>query len=183
MTWKGHSVQKSPSEATRPEPGTVRIERLMPATLERVWDYLVDPDLRATWLAGGTLDGREGGVFDLEFDHSRISGDPQPDNSSFEPHHEIGTVLEYEPPRLLAYTWGEWFGPAAIVRIELSSEDDSTRLVITHSRVTRAGIIPDVATGWTGHLDALEDKLRGGTGEGFWSNFDQAHERYQREWA
>jgi uncharacterized protein YndB with AHSA1/START domain len=183
MTWKEHSVLKSNSEATRPEAGTVRLERMMPAPIERVWQYLVDPELRATWLGGGTATPTKGEEFDLDFDHARITDDPQPSSSGFEPHHEIGTVLECEPPRLLSYSWGEWFGPAAVVTMELEPAGDETRLTITHSRVTQAAIIPDVATGWTGHLDALEDKLRGGSGEGFWTNFDEAHERYQREWA
>jgi uncharacterized protein YndB with AHSA1/START domain len=183
MTWKEHSVLKSDSEATRPEPGTVRMERLMPAPIDRVWDYLIDPDLRATWLAGGSPEPRKGELFDLDYDHSRITADPQPASGGFEPHHEIGTVLDCDPPRLLSYTWGEWFGPAAVVTFELTPVGDSTRLTVTHTRVTQPAIIPDVATGWTGHLDALEDKLRGGTGEGFWANFEMAHERYQREWA
>lgn len=38
------------------EPGTVRIERLLPGPIERVWAYLTDVDKRATWLAGGLLE-------------------------------------------------------------------------------------------------------------------------------
>ena len=33
------------------EPATVRIERMLPGPIERVWDYLTDSDLRAQWLA------------------------------------------------------------------------------------------------------------------------------------
>src|SRR5476649_1228001 len=79
MTLKEHSLLKSDSETTRPEPGTVRIERVMPATRDRVWQYIVDPDLRASWLAGGALDHHAGGRIELEFDYSSITADPKPD--------------------------------------------------------------------------------------------------------
>ena len=36
------------------EPGTLRMERTLPAPIERVWAYFVEPDKRAAWLAGGT---------------------------------------------------------------------------------------------------------------------------------
>jgi uncharacterized protein YndB with AHSA1/START domain len=176
-------VLKTDSQATRPEPGTVRIERLMPATRDRVWQYIVDPDLRATWLAGGALDHHPGGTIDLRFDHSRITQDAEPDVDDDVPRIQAGTILDFEPPRLLSYSWGEWFGQNAIVTIELEPEGDNTRLVVTHSRVTAMQIMPDVAINWTAHLDALEDKLRGGSGEGFWTNLGTVRERYEREWA
>jgi len=176
-------VLKSESEATRPEPGSVRIERVMPAPRERVWQYIVDPDLRSTWLAGGALDHHPGGVIELQFDYSRITSDPQLDFDDDVPRTQGGTILDFEPPRLLSYTWGEWFGQNAIVTFELEPEGEETRLVVTHSRVTALNIIPDVAFNWTGHLDALEDKLRDGSGEGFWTNLGELRERYEREWA
>ena len=37
------------------EPGTLRIERTLPAAVGRVWACLREPDERAKWLAGGTL--------------------------------------------------------------------------------------------------------------------------------
>ena len=174
---------KSESEATRPETGTVRLERLMPAPRDRVWQYIVDPELRSTWLAGGELDTHPGGRIDLRFDHSRITSEDEPDFADDVPKSQPGTILEFEPPRLLSYTWGEWFGQNAVVTFELEPEGNETRLVVTHSRVTALNIIPDVAINWTGHLDALEDKLRGGSGEGFWTNLGVIRERYEREWA
>jgi uncharacterized protein YndB with AHSA1/START domain len=185
MIWKEHSVLKTETEVTRPEEGTVRLERLMPAGPDRVWQYIVDPALRSTWLAGGTLDNHSGGVIELEFDHSRITSEsnPKPEFDDGVPGVQAGTILVFEPPRRLSYTWGEWFGQNAIVTFELEPEGDSTRLVLTHSRVTALNIMPDVAINWTAHLDALEDKLRGGSGVGFWTNLDELREYYEREWA
>ena len=42
-------------------PDTVRLERLLPGPIERVWDYLTDSKKRGTWLATGTMDLRVGG--------------------------------------------------------------------------------------------------------------------------
>src|SRR5688572_29818333 len=39
-------------------PDTVRMERLFPGPVERVWEFLVDPDKRALWLAGGPMELR-----------------------------------------------------------------------------------------------------------------------------
>jgi uncharacterized protein YndB with AHSA1/START domain len=169
-------------DATVPEPGVVRFERLLPAPIDRVWAYLADTDLRSTWLGGGTIEPRVGGIVDIDYDHARVTADPQPNTSGFAPHHELGTVLEYEAPRLLAYSWGEWFGQYCVVRFELSMDGDATRLVLTHSRIASLELVADVATGWHGHLDALEDKLAGGSGVGFWDNFDRHHGRYTNAW-
>lgn len=38
------------------ESATVRLERLLPGPVERVWDYLTQPDLRRTWLAGSAAE-------------------------------------------------------------------------------------------------------------------------------
>jgi uncharacterized protein YndB with AHSA1/START domain len=168
---------------TRVAPDAVRLERVLPAPVERVWQYLVDPALRSTWLAAGTIDLRPGGVVDLDYDHSRVSPDVQPASSGFEPHHEPGTVVDCDPPHLLSYTWGELWGFDALVTFELEPSGEGTRLVIVHSKVTERSIMPDVATGWSGHIDALEDKLRGGDGTGFWTNFDALHDKYATEWA
>ena len=47
--------------STYVEPGTMKLERLLPGPVERIWAYLVDPDKRAAWLAGGSFDLRVGG--------------------------------------------------------------------------------------------------------------------------
>ena len=35
------------------EPMTVRIERMLPGPIERVWSYLTDSEMRGRWLATG----------------------------------------------------------------------------------------------------------------------------------
>ena len=41
------------------EPATLKIQRLLPGPIERVWAYLTESDLRRQWLAAGA-DGDEG---------------------------------------------------------------------------------------------------------------------------
>jgi len=45
---------------TTTEKATVRLERLLPGPIERVWAYLTEADKRATWFAGGMFDLRVG---------------------------------------------------------------------------------------------------------------------------
>jgi uncharacterized protein YndB with AHSA1/START domain len=174
MSEQTHSAE----DATMVEPGVVRFERLLPASIDRVWAYLADDDLRATWLAGGSIDKRIGGVIDLDMQHARITAEPIPAGGGYEDHHELGTIVAWEPPHVLSYTWGEWFGQSCIVRFELSRVGDDTRMILTHSRIEKQGLNVDVAAGWHGHLDALEDKIAGGTGVGFWDNFDRHRDHY-----
>jgi uncharacterized protein YndB with AHSA1/START domain len=55
------------------EPATLRVERTLPAPVERVWAYLVDPEKRRTWLAGGSMAAAPGGVFELRFQHTELT--------------------------------------------------------------------------------------------------------------
>jgi uncharacterized protein YndB with AHSA1/START domain len=49
----------------------MRLERLLPGPVERVWAYLTESEKRATWLCGGEFELRVGGRVRLEFDHAR----------------------------------------------------------------------------------------------------------------
>src|SRR5256885_5566218 len=55
------------------EPGTVKLQRLLPGPLERVWAYITESDKRAKWLAAGEVDPRLGGKIHLQFDHRKLS--------------------------------------------------------------------------------------------------------------
>jgi hypothetical protein len=54
--------------ATLIAPATMRLERLLPGPVERVWAYLTESEKRATWLCGGEFELRVGGRVRLEFD-------------------------------------------------------------------------------------------------------------------
>ena len=91
---------------------TVRLERLLPGPIERVWDYITDGEKRAKWLAGGEFDLTVGGPIKLEFHNASLSpelDDPPPPHHSDLPERMYfdGEVTRCEPPTLLAHTWNE----------------------------------------------------------------------------
>ena len=153
-------------------PGTVRLERVLPGTPERVWEYLTDPELRVTWFAGGVLDARVGGVTDFRYDHARISAEPVPEE--FRDHRETGVVTAYEPPRLLAFTFGD-----GVVEFRLDRVAGGTRLVLTHTRLDLPGDFAPAGAGWHAHLDVLAARVSGQAPPPFWA----LHERLEREYA
>lgn len=57
------------------EPGTLRIQRLLPGPIERVWAYLTESDKRATWLAAGAMKLENGAPLELEFRNSDLAGE------------------------------------------------------------------------------------------------------------
>src|SRR5437773_2312356 len=66
------------ARVTEVEPGPVKLERLLPGTLERVWAYITEPDERAKWFCAGELDRRVGGKVRLEFDNDSLTREKGP---------------------------------------------------------------------------------------------------------
>src|SRR3546814_6890859 len=82
------------------EAGAIRFERLLPGPIERVWEYLVDPDKRRTWLADGPMDARAGGQFEYIWRNSELSDevDPAPEKyAAYAEHRMKGHVIEADP--------------------------------------------------------------------------------------
>ena len=61
--------------ATLIPPSTVRMERLLPGPVERVWAYITESKKRATWLAAGEFDLRIGGKIELHFENDKLADD------------------------------------------------------------------------------------------------------------
>lgn len=163
------------------EPGTVRIERMLPGPVERVWDYLTSSEKRRLWLAGGTMELRPGGTVEHLFRHPELSAEPTP-----EPFREfdtspvmLGEVTECDPPRLLAYTWPGDNG-ASEVTFELFPEGKQVLLVLTHRRLPDTEMMVRVAGGWDAHLGILIDRLSGTEPRGFWSTFGRLETAYRQ---
>lgn len=167
----------------RTAPDTVRVERLLPGPIERVWQYLTDSELRSQWLAGGEMEPRLAGHVELVFRNSSLAENddpPPPKYAQFAGESRMGgTITEFDPPRVLAYTWGEADSSHSHVRFELSAQGAQVRMVVTHSRLaTREGML-SVAGGWHAHLDILRDRMSGRTPDGFW----RSHTRLEAEYA
>ena len=159
---------------------TLRLERVLPGPIERLWDYLVDDDKRAQWLAGGRIDAREGGEVALVFHNSKLSrnDDRAPAKYAQFEHeaHLSGRVLECDPPRVLAYTWG---GDSR-VRFELTPMGEDVRLVLTHSRIAERGSKLAIAAGWHTHLGVLDDVLHARDARPFWRTLTKLDAEYDR---
>ena len=152
--------------ATLVEPGTVRLERLLPGPIERVWSYITESDKRATWLAAGEFDLRVGGKIRLQFDNARLSPD--------------GVITRLEPNRVLAHTW-KWnakgFSGDTEVTYELTPKGKQVLLVITHRRMAKE-LVTAIMGGWDVHSGILADILEGRKPRSFWSAHAQAEKEY-----
>lgn len=167
-----------------PAPATVRVERLLPGPITRVWDYLVQPELRATWIAGGAIEPRVGGRVELVFHHATLTRDDDPPPPKYAAMREeartTGTVTAWEPPHRLAYTWGEDAGGDSHVLFELAEEAGRVRLVVTHTRLSDRELLLSVSAGWHAHLDILRDRLEGVEPAGFWRRHTALEAEYAR---
>lgn len=176
--WNGHAD----SVGT----GALRFERSLPGPVERVWDYLVKPELRRTWLADGAMELRVGGEIEMVWRNEEIGDrtESAPERYlSLSGYRCTGVVTACEPPRLLAFTWDEP-GSSSEIRIELSEIEAAAglasgqvRLILTHMRLRSRGSVEGTATGWHTHLEFLRAQLEGGSAlPSYWS----VHERYER---
>jgi uncharacterized protein YndB with AHSA1/START domain len=165
------------------EPGTVRFERLLPGTIERVWAYLMESDKRAKWLASGVVEPRVGGRVDLHFRHADLSPTteavPEKYRACANGAGLAGRVTRFEPPRLLSHTWGEAAGTASEVTFELTPQGEHVRLVLTHRRLPPSEML-SVASGWHTHLGILVDHLAGRTPQPFWGAHARLEGEYER---
>jgi uncharacterized protein YndB with AHSA1/START domain len=182
MNLAAHPSPDAADYGVHAAPETVRVERLLPGPIGRVWDYLVQPELRATWIAGGTIEPRVGGRVELVFHHATLTRDDDPPPPKYAAMREqarmLGTVTEWDPPRRLAYTWGEDGDAASHVLFELVEDAGRVRLVVTHTRVSDRGMLLSVSAGWHAHLDILRDRLEGREPAGFWRRHTALESEY-----
>ncbi len=157
---------------------TLVFERELAAPRDTVWQYLIDPDLRARWFMGGPTEPKVGGKLGMTFNHQNLSDGDVPNPERYAKHqgkawHE--TITRIDPPRLLAFTWDE--GKNGEVVIELDDLGERTRLTLTHSGIaSRDGAI-NFGGGWGAHLDVLVKRLRGEPVANFWDLHAAAAER------
>lgn len=167
------------SYATSPARKTVRLERLLPGPIERVWAFLVEPEKRARWFAGGIFEPKVGGDRELIFQHSNITDETPPERfrgaaAGMVSHAKI---TRWDPPRALAYTWGDEKAPSHVLW-ELTPKGEDVLFVITHSELPSREEMVSVSGGWHAHTDVLEALLRGAKPKPFWSNIETLEKHY-----
>jgi uncharacterized protein YndB with AHSA1/START domain len=165
--------------ATYPEPRTIRVERLLPGPIERVWAYLTEPDKRAQWFCGGPIEPKVGGKADLLFHHPNITDEPTPAVSKTHAENRVSheRVTHYDPPRLLGYTFG---GSDSFVTFELTPQGKDVLLVITQYKLRTREEMLGNSGGWHVHADLLANVLRGRSGGPFWSKIKDLEKEYAR---
>jgi uncharacterized protein YndB with AHSA1/START domain len=184
---KRHPISPSAEPyATMPAPATVKIERLLPGSIERVWSYLVDSDKRAKWFAGGPMELREGGAVSLTFRNRDLSGGQTNPNSECSPdgvdHVMIGIITQCEPPHLLSFNWNA-DGSGSEATFELSQEGPDAKLVITHRRLANRKQLLSVSAGWHTHIGILIDLLSQSAPRSFWPEHIRLEKVYQERFA
>lgn len=160
-------------------PATLRLERLLPGPVERVWAYLTESEKRATWLCGGEFELRVGGRVRLEFDHARLSREKAtPERHKGAEHARFeGTITRLEPLRALAFTW-TFADRLSEVTFELAPRGKQVLLTITHRGLDERATRVSVMSGWDVHTGILADVLNGTEPRPFWST----HARLEREY-
>lgn len=153
----------------RVDNNSIRLERVLDASVETVWRYLTKAELRAQWFMGGT-DATPSGEFELIVDHDNLSDDqiPYPDSYAGAKGLIIKEkVLRFEPPRLLETTFQG--GKNGIVTYKLTPENDRTRLVLTHRNIVSESGFEDFGGGWNSHMIVLQERLAGRSVRDFWA--------------
>jgi uncharacterized protein YndB with AHSA1/START domain len=162
---------------TLTEPATLKIERLLPGPAERIWAYLVDSEQRRKWLASGTM-GKVGTNFELVWRNDELTNPPGKKPEGFgEEHRATCRVLEFDPPRRLAFT----FGNTGEVSFELAPKGSDVLLTVIHSRLPDRNTMLMVGAGWHMHLDILVARARAEKDpEPFWDGWSRLKVEYDK---
>lgn len=159
------------------EPATVTIRRLLPGPIEMVWAWLTESDKRRQWLAAGEMVLRVGAPFTFTWRNDELTDPPgeRPEGIGAE-HSMQSMITELDPPRRLAFAWGESGG----VAITLEPQGEDVLLTLVHRRLpSRAGLLM-VSAGWHAHLDILAARLAGAAPEPFWDSWRRLSRDYER---
>ena len=116
----------------------LRMERRLGHSIERVWRAVTEPGELARW-------------FVAEVPWTPVAGE------AFEAAGAAGRITEFEPPRLIAWTWD-----IEAYSFELSADGDGCVLVFTHVFNPELGPAWQHAAGWETYLNRLDAHLAGG---------------------
>jgi len=159
------------------EPATLKIERLLPGPIDRVWAYLTESDLRRQWLAAGEMEMKVGAPFEFVWRNDELTDPPgvRPDSYSAE-HRMQSRITELDPPRKLAFTWSN----SGDVSFELKPVGDAVLLTIIHRRLPDRANLLGASAGWHLHLDVLEARVNGERPATFWDAWRRLRAEYEQ---
>jgi uncharacterized protein YndB with AHSA1/START domain len=133
---------------------SVERELAIAASVETVWELLVDPDQAVLWMGqSATYELRPGGLY-------RVAVIPG--------HTASGEFVEIDPPHRLVHTWG-WEGEggsvppgSTTIEYELTPDGDGTLLRFSHRGLPDAEAAASHGHGWDHYLGRLETVATGG---------------------
>jgi uncharacterized protein YndB with AHSA1/START domain len=161
------------------EPATLKIERLLPGPVERVWEYLTKSDLRRQWLASGDMELKVGAPFELVWRNDELSDPPGQRPDGFPTEHSMKShITEVDPPHKLAFTWGA--GEKGGVSFELTPQGSEVLLTLIHRRVPDRASLLNVSSGWHMHLDVLVARANGKEPKPFWDGWLRLKSEYDK---
>jgi len=154
---------------------TLIFQRVYQHSPQNVWDAIATPEGLREWLlcSRALIEPRVGGRIEL------VSGPAA--------YHSTGTILVWEPPRVLEYEWNVApvpempQGEQAIFRYELTPVGRSTHVLVTYRRITTQtarGFLP----GLHAFLDRLEAQLDERALPDFLQRFGELRSEYP-EWS
>ncbi|MGZ6226710.1 MAG: SRPBCC family protein [Candidatus Binataceae bacterium] len=159
------------------EPATLKIQRLLPGPIERVWTYLTESELRRQWLAAGKMEMKVGAPFELVWRNEELNNPPSQRPAGFPEERRMQSrITELDPPRKLAFTW-EGSGD---VSFELDPKGDQVLLTVIHRRLPDRATLLKVGAGWHMHLDILVARATGMEPEPFWDGWSRLRKEYDR---
>ena len=116
------------------------------AAPEKVFPYLVEPDLLTRWIGEESWnDPRPGGLFRLKFSENVVRGE----------------FVEIDPPRRAVWTWGHDGDGSVLpagsttVAFDLEPENGGTRVRLLHSGLPNAHEVEQHDKGWDHFLPQL----------------------------
>lgn len=159
------------------EAATLKLERLLPGPIERVWAYLVDSGLRRQWLASGEMAMDVGAPVELVWRNDELTDPPgsRPEGFSGE-HRMISRITELDPPRRLAISWNG----TGDVSFDLEPRGDEVLLTLVHRRIPERPMRLMIGAGWHMHLDVLSARISGREPEPFWDGWTRLRDEYDR---
>lgn len=159
------------------EPTTLKIQRLLPGPIERVWAYVTDGELRRKWLAAGKMEMKAGTSFEFVWRNDELTNPPGNKPEGFgEEHRMTSRITELDPPRKISFTWRD----SGDVTIELEEKGKEVLLTLIHRRLPNRSTMLMVGAGWHMHLDVLVARARGEEPAPFWDGWLKLKQDYDR---
>jgi uncharacterized protein YndB with AHSA1/START domain len=159
------------------EPATLKMQRLLPGPIERVWAFLTESELRRKWLAAGEMEMKVGASFELVWRNDELTDPPGQRPPGFATERRMQSrITELDPLHKLAFAW-EGSGD---VSFELEPKGKEVLLTVIHRRLPNRGNLLGVGAGWHAHLDVLVARVTGKDPEPYWDGLTRLRKEYDQ---